>query len=319
MIMNMIDVVRYYRYRVDVEKDAYGCLLFALQLPSICSRIKKNAGFAEYAELKNDGEKYTEWLCEHRDSFSRYFNEISYNDELWKTFRESIYKLRCIVVHEGVFVKISGEDTDDYTFYFVNDVSSVIMGKCVFMSIPVFCSCFFDAALETFKDPKLSDYLDVTPYETMFFPNMVYNDLNTKAYNHYLSFWEKYSDEDRALNCIYDHLCSCKKGRMILNEMSEHFYEHPNQPYKYRKSKTDNRDFNRDVCIMRGFDKWIVREKRYETDCIMKNLKVANLIMSYDDYKRMISIHDALRKFVNEEPFSLTRSNVEENLKKLFE
>ena len=39
--MDMIDVVRYYRYRVDVEKDAYGCLLFALQLPSICSRIKK--------------------------------------------------------------------------------------------------------------------------------------------------------------------------------------------------------------------------------------------------------------------------------------
>lgn len=57
--MDMIDVVRYYRYRVDVEKDAYGCLLFALQLPSICSRIKKNAGFTEYAELKNDGGENT--------------------------------------------------------------------------------------------------------------------------------------------------------------------------------------------------------------------------------------------------------------------
>lgn len=315
--MDMIDVVRYYRYRVDVEKDAYGCLLFALQLPSICSRIKKNAGFTEYAELKNDGGKYTEWLCEHRDSFGRYFKEISYNDEMWKKFRESIYHLRCTVVHEGVFVKINGESTNDYTFYFVKDVSGAIIGDCVFTSIPMFCSCFFDAALETFKDPKLNGYLDVTPYETMFFPNMVYNDLSTAIYDHYLSFWKEYSDDDKALNCIYDHLCSCKKGRRILDEMREHFYEHPNQLYKYRKSKTDNRDFNRDVCIMHGFDKWIVHEERYEADYIMKNLKVANFVLSYDDYKRMISIHDTFRKFVNEEPFSLTRSEVEEYLKKI--
>lgn len=316
--MDMVDVVRYYRYHVDVEKDAYGCLLFALQLPSICSRIKKNAGFVKYVELTNDGKKYIEWLCEHRDSFGRYFNDIVHDDEAWARFCKSIYHLRCTVVHEGVLVKINDKSTEDYTFYFVKDVPGAIIGYCVFTSVHVFCSCFFDAALETFKDTKLNGYLDVTPYETMFFPNMVYNDLSIEAYNYYVSFWEKYSAEDAALNCIYDHLCSCKKGRMILDEMREYFDDQHDIPYKYRKSKIDNRDFNRDVCIMHGFDKWIVREERYEADCIMKNLKVANFVLSYDDYKRMISIHDALRKFVSEEPFSLTRSNVEENLKKLF-
>ena len=317
--MNLIDVVRYYRYRVDVEKDAYGCLLFALQLPSICSRIKKRAGFEEYVGLNTDRKQYNEWLCEYRDSFSRYFSEISYNDELWNTFRESIHKLRCIVVHEGVFVKISGEDTDDYTFYFVKDVSSTIIGDCVFTSIPVFCSCFFDAALEMFKDPRLNDYLDVTPYETMFFPNTVYNSLSVDVYDHYLSFWKKYSDDDKALNCIYDHLSRCKKGRRILDEIREHFYEHPNQPYKYRKSKTDNRDFNRDVCIMHGFDKWIVHEKRYEPGCIVEDLKVANFIMSYDDYQHMLFIHNTLCEFVNKNPFDLSRSSVEKKLKEFFE
>ena len=52
--MNLIDVVRYYRRHAYLDKDAYGCLLFALQLPSICSRIKKRAGFAEYVNLDAD-------------------------------------------------------------------------------------------------------------------------------------------------------------------------------------------------------------------------------------------------------------------------
>lgn len=319
MIMNLIDVVRYYRRHAYLDKDAYGCLLFALQLPSICSRIKKRAGFAEYVDLDTDKKEYIKWLCEHRNSFGVFFNELLYNDRMWKKFCKSIYKLRCMVVHEGAFVRISGKSTSDYTFYFVEDAPSVIIGKCVFTSIPVFCSCFFEAALETFNDPKLNDYLDVTPYETMFFPNMVYNSLSAGSYDHYLSFWKEHSDDDKILNCIYDHLCSCKKGRMILDEMKKHFSNQQDVPYKYRKSKTDNRDFDRDVCIMLNSNKWIVREKRYKPGCIVEDLTVANFVLSYDDYQRMIAIHDALCEFVNKNPFGLSRSDVDKKLKEFFE
>lgn len=313
--MNLIDVVRYYRRHAYLDKDAYGCLLFALQLPSICSRIKKRAGFEEYVDLDTDKKEYIKWLCEHRNSFGVFFNELLYNDRMWKKFCKSIYKLRCMVVHEGAFVRISGKSTSDYTFYFVEDAPSAIIGKCVFTSTPVFCSCFFEAALETFKDPKLNDYLNVTPYETMFFPNMVYNSLSAGAYDHYLSFWKEHSDVDKVLNCIYDHLCSCKKGRMILDEMKEHFSDQQDAPYKYRKSKTDNRD----VCIMLNPNKWIIREKRYKPGCIVEDLTVANFVLSYDDYQRMIAIHDALCEFVNKNPFGLSRSDVEKQLKEFFE
>ena len=56
--MNLIDVVRYYRRSAYLDKDAYGCLLFALQLPSVCSRIKKRAGFEEYVDLDTDKKEY---------------------------------------------------------------------------------------------------------------------------------------------------------------------------------------------------------------------------------------------------------------------
>lgn len=106
---------------------------------------------------------------------------------------------------------------------------------------------------------------------------------------------------------------------MILDEMKKHFSNQQDVPYKYRKSKTDNRDFDRDVCIMLNSNKWIVREKRYKPSCIVEDLTVANFVLSYDDYQRMIAIHDALCEFVNKNPFGLSRSDVEKKLKEFFE
>ena len=117
------------------------------------------------------------------------------------------------------------------------------------------------------------------------------------------------------LYCIYDRLRFCKQKRMILNEMKRHFDKHPGSSYKYRKSKTDNRDFNRDVGIILGADKWIVHEKRYNDDSSMTDLTFANLILSYDDYQRMLSIYNAWNQFIKEHPFCLTRLDVERELK----
>ena len=76
MDVNLIELIDMYRNKLD--KDRYSCLLFALQLPSICSRIEyPNRG--KYTAYYNDdgrpkdGKLYRKWIKDHYS----YFNKIT--------------------------------------------------------------------------------------------------------------------------------------------------------------------------------------------------------------------------------------------------
>lgn len=173
----MVELINEYWHRLDADNtddNQYSCLLFALQLPSICSRIEKEIGIVEYVDRKSDNELYRLWLLEHRDLFSAYFNELSYNDALWKKFYDSIYNLRCMMVHEGVLWKITNTvpKSSECTLYLIKGSGYLMTDECIFISLRVFCSCLFKAALETVKDLRLMDCSGKTSYETMFFQTM---------------------------------------------------------------------------------------------------------------------------------------------------
>lgn len=38
--MELIDLIKHYRDQLETNPNDYACLIFALQLPSICSRVE---------------------------------------------------------------------------------------------------------------------------------------------------------------------------------------------------------------------------------------------------------------------------------------
>ena len=109
--MDMMKLVQEYNDKLKNNSNDISCLLFALQIPSICSRIEfpktdENTGRADEGKLyRSDGRPYDAnmykaWLRKHYDDFA----DIYYGALTLNSFCDNLYALRNQVTHEGVLM-----------------------------------------------------------------------------------------------------------------------------------------------------------------------------------------------------------------------
>lgn len=143
------------------EYDKLAALLFALQIPSICSRIEiprsdVNSGKPNDARdnptvvlynVKNgepfDKNLYFAWLRKHRRTFIPWFVRLM----PFEVLCEVIYNLRNDMTHAGNLLELDSRlvliDSDE--------AGSLFSGRTLYVSVSKFCDTMFDAAREVFS------------------------------------------------------------------------------------------------------------------------------------------------------------------------
>lgn len=189
------------KYRENLKNgdtaESYSILLFALQLPSTCSRIEFPKEVSENKELYDkqgrplDKKLYQKWL----QKYECYFKGIYCAGMTFGTFCDSIYDLRNRLTHEGVLT------SDGSKYYFVNDTQmAMIFGDIVFMSIGRLCGAIFNAAENALSDKTI----EVTHYRGLVLPDEKYEQIRKIINDSFDRFWAQYSEENNLLYVIYE-------------------------------------------------------------------------------------------------------------------
>lgn len=298
--MKMIDLIEGHKRRLLTNHNDYTCLLFALQLPSICSRIEfpqtsENTGkFGEGKFYRKNGSPwdknmYKGWLAKHSDSFADiYRTSMEVN-----TFCEIMYDLRCKMTHEGVLI------TDNNHFYFTNDNNAMLLGNVVFLPMKRLCEKMFDVATMVLSN-RCEDF-NVTPFEDIFLPDDMYFKIRDNVNKVYKSFWDKYSIDDNLLNCIYDHIILDNPD--IKSEIDGFFKSRPDDILEVWDFGSK---FGCVIDIEQRFIKW-KHYKNKSTHSLFSRIYSDVLCLSKSDYERMIQVHQELENFTNAHPFDITQ------------
>lgn len=297
--MQMIDLIKQYKKQLENNSNDFDCLLFALQIPSICSRIEfpqtpENTGSCGEGKLyKSNGNPwdknmYTAWIAKHNDSFIDIYNTSM---EL-NTFCDIMYDLRCQVTHEGVLM------TGDSHFYFTNEYNAMSLGNVVFLPMKQLCKDMLDAAeMALFNMPNIPQNSNVTPFNDMFLPDELYFKIRDDAYKTYELFWHRYSSDDNMLNCIYDHIIFDKPD--IKLKIDDFFKNHPNDIFEIW-------DFGSKFGYILDIKQRFIKSKYDENkSMISRTLKRDSnvLCLSKSEYERMLQVHKEFEDFSKVHPF----------------
>ena len=227
--MDMIELVQKYSNKLKNNPNDISYLLFALQIPSICSRIEfpktdENTGRAEEGKLYRssgkpwDANLYKAWLRKHYDAFE----DIYYGAMTLNSFCDNLYALRNQVTHEGVLM------TDKSKFYFTESEHAMSIGNIVFIPMKRLCENMLNAAYYILSNRH--DSTKITLFSDMLMPTDIYNQIvddNELLYN---LFWDNRPKEDNELIIIYDNIIS--DNPCMKNAIEEFFAENPNSDFE---------------------------------------------------------------------------------------
>ena len=232
--MQLSELIKIYRKKLEEDPNDISCLLFVLQIPSICSRIEfpqtpENTGKYEdgkfYRSNGNvwDKNMYIAWLRKHYFDFedihgnsieNAYGNFIKIN-----AFCNNLYELRNQITHEGILINNKNK------FYFIDKPYHVMsFNNIIFVSIKQLCEDMFDAV----SNISSNQNINITPFSDMSISLDIYNKIQNDIYSLMNSFWnekDKRSEEDRKLYIIYEHM---------KDDMEEYFIKNSNRFYGYR-------------------------------------------------------------------------------------
>ena len=295
--MKLSDLIKDYREKLKHNPNDMSCLLFVLQIPSICSRIEfpptaENIGTLYRANNNHspiDSNLYKRWLEKHYMSFvDIYSHSMSFN-----TFCKNIYKLRCQMTHEGVVM------TNESKFYFVDGNIAMCVGDIIFLPIKRLCEAMFDVADATMSNRRAN--IKVTPVDEAVLSKEIYGKIYNDVYKTYRSFWANYSADDNMLICIYDHIIF---GRPDMKSMIDDFFN--NNPdgvfeiwdfgYKYGYIIDTQERF-----IVRKFD------KSKSIMCLDLNTDTDVLCLTKQQYERMLQVVSEFEDYNNQHPFDITK------------
>ena len=272
--MRAIELIHKYQKFLQSQKseDRYSALLFALQIPSICSRIEfPNDGVNTlYSDGKPQDEKlYLAWIIKHAESFKPWFYTIS----TVKDLAERIYKLRCQLTHEGYVLQ------DDTKIVFISDdKSSLFVDDIVMISIPNFCREFFYLAENIFSMHNI----EFTDYDGLTVSDELYGQICNDAFIKYHAFWDEYSHEEHTLNMIYDFVFRFDQNK--AKEVKKYFKQHPSDYYEIK-------DFGRHYSIVTPDNTYFFEEYR---DSIIGKISTITCRFKKKDYDKMTKISNAL-------------------------
>lgn len=298
--MEILDLIVQYRKRIKDNPNDYTSLLFALQIPSICSRIEfpqtpENTGRCEDGKLYKqngnpwDANMYKKWLKKHNNSFADiYDSSIELN-----MFCKIMYDLRCQVTHEGILM------TDNSHFYFTNSDNAMSLGNVIFLPMKRLCEDMFDAAeMMLFnKHEKFS----ITPFEDTFLSDNIYSKIHNDYEKIYKLFWDNYSDDDKMLICIYYHIIFDRPE--MESKIDEFFKNQPNDNFEIW-------DFGLNFGSIMDLEQRFIKQKYDENkSTVSQTLKTDSdvLCLSKTEYKRMLQVHKELEDFSEMHPFNITQ------------
>lgn len=295
--MGMIDLIEQYKKQLEYNSNDYTCLLFALQIPSICSRIEfpqtpENTGKEDGKLYRSNGNPrdanmYKAWLTKHNDSFA----DIYQSSMELNVFCKVVYDLRCQVTHEGVLM------TNESYFYFTNSDNAMCIGDIVFLPMKRLCEDMFEAATAvlSIKHKKFN----ITPFKDVFLPNDTYSKIRNDAEKTYKSFWDNYSEDDNMLNCIYNHIIFDQPDMKI----DEFFKNQPSGTFEIW-------DFGSKFGYIIDMKQRFIKQKYNESkSTLSKNFKKDSdvLCLSKTEYERMLQVHKELDDFSKKNPFDITQ------------
>lgn len=298
--MKMIDLIEQYNKQLETNPNDYTCLLFALQLPSICSRIEfpqtpENTGKCEDGKLYKlhgnpwDANMYKTWLIRHNESFA----DIYSSSMKLNMFCKAVYDLRCQLTHEGILM------TTESNFYFTNSSKAMCYGDIVFLPMKRLCEDMFNAALKVLYDKN--EGFNITPFKDMFLPDDTYSKIFNDAKKTYKSFWDNYSEDDNMLNCIYDSIIFDRPD--MKSKIDEFFKTQPNDIFEIWDFGFN---FGHIIDIKQRFIKQKYDEGKSK---FSRNLKKTSdvLCLSKTEYERMIQVHKKFEEFSESHPFDITQ------------
>ena len=221
--MYLKDLIESYRKKLNDNSNYYSCLLFALQIPSICSRIEfpktdENKGGLKEGKFYGpkgrvwDGNMYKAWLKKHSNSFVNIYSDSMEIEE----FCKKLYDLRCQMTHEGVVM------TGTNRFFFIEANSGAMcVNDIVFLPVKRLCDDMFEAAENTLFNSHKD--INITQFEDMVLPPEIYNSIMNDVETTYNTFWKNYSDSDNMLNCIYDHIIVNRDDKKDIKQEMDKF------------------------------------------------------------------------------------------------
>lgn len=300
----MVELIDMYRTKLD--SDPYSCLLFALQLPSICSRIEsewhpdlyEGCWSNKKKDKLNDGDAYKRWLVRHIFYLKHLFMPFMNS----QTFVKKVYKLRCLLAHEGVLLEKSGEGND---FCFVEGDITFALPNMLFLSPSSFCSAMFDSACSFLLNigvrPTVSSYFDLLLPLKDYIDIM--DDVRVCCDKWAECEFECTNDrDDGLLYILYDWLSvyysvpkkmnsnfeeiddKSKKKTSELEKMKEFFKENPDKEYVML-------DFCRRCAVIPDVNRLYIKEER------SPNGKTFNLHLTKKDFDRMMYLHNSFIMF----------------------
>lgn len=297
--MDMIKLVQEYSGKLKNNSDDFSYLLFALQIPSICSRIEfpktdENTGEAKDGKLyRSDGKPYDAnmykaWLQKHCCCFV----DIYSDSMTIKTFCDNLYTLRNQVTHEGILM------TSKNKFYFTECDNAMSVGEFVFIPIKRLCKDMFSAAyymLSVRHEP-----INITLFEDMLLPSGVYHEISSDVASLYNSFWDDRPEEDNELIIVYNNIIL--DNQSMKNNIDNFFAENPDDIFEIW-------DFGNKFGHILGAEKFIHQEYDEQTSPICLDLKRQTdvLRLNKKQYERMLQVAKELEDFSNAHPFDITK------------
>ena len=239
--MKLIDIINHYKNKLDNEEcsddEKYAILLFALQLPSMCSRY--DFPINQYPELyyqngnPKDKELYLKWI---KSKASRFEFLIRYTTTI-EDLSNAFYHLRCLLTHEGFL--ITNEKISRFIF---TQSSNIVHGTYWFINISDFCHHLFSAA----ETSELCCQ-DITIGYGFEIPKVIQKQIDEKTKELIDRCWNDKPEEYYYFLAIRNYL----KKENLLDDVKNFFERNPNEEYQIENFETkeclfpikDNRNF----------------------------------------------------------------------------
>lgn len=297
--MDMMKLVQEYSNKLISNPDDISCLLFALQIPSICSRIEfpktdENTGEAKDEKLyRSDGKPYDAnmykaWLRKHSCCFA----DIYGNSMAMETFCDNLYALRNQVTHEGILM------TSKNKFYFTECDNAMSIGEFVFIPMKRLCEDMFNAAYNMLFNQH--EHINITLFKDMLIPSDIYRKIFSDITSLYNSFWDSRPKEDNELIIIYGNIIF--DNPRMKNTIEKFFAENPDGVFEIQ-------DFGIKFGYILGAEKFIHQEYDEQKSPIYLDLKKPTdvLRLNKEQYERMLQVAKELENFSNAHSFDITK------------
>ena len=301
MSVGLREIIERYQKRLtkaveDGNNDEqFSCLLFALQLPSICARLDfpRDKYEAFYFDNGNPRDKklYIKWLKKNYNSLVL----LSLDFLTFEDFCLAVYELRCNLTHEGILA--SNEKLQGIRFLSVK-CFGVGLGDEQYISLSYLCNKLFDCALESVSTITVSiregfanqsgcfllsdnsytlsysSKLAVTDTASLAVDTSELPDTLCEARKRADEFLRKKSDRELALYLLYDYLSHWQVP--VFDEMESHF--------KKKHTRRDD-EFSKEMdCSVGGK----VTEDRIAR---LKSLSKSGIFRAKDDVPSYYSIY----------------------------